>query len=62
MLTKEEDHRYILIIGGISIFLPSILVEASAHVEVQIEEKHPTETIKEDNEKTLTYSKEIKEE
>jgi hypothetical protein len=29
---EEEDHRCILIIGGISIFLPRIPIEASACV------------------------------
>jgi hypothetical protein len=32
-LTEEEDHRCILIIWGIKIFLPRSPVESSAHVE-----------------------------
>jgi hypothetical protein len=39
VLTEEEDQRHILIIGGINIFLPSIPVEASAHVEGAEEER-----------------------
>jgi hypothetical protein len=42
VLIEEEDQRYILIIGGINIFLPSILVEASAHDESATEERQPT--------------------
>jgi hypothetical protein len=45
VLTEEEDHRHILIIGGINIFLPSIPVEASAHVEGAAEERQPTKTV-----------------
>jgi hypothetical protein len=32
-ITKEEDQRIILIIGGIKIFLPSSQVKTSAHDE-----------------------------
>jgi hypothetical protein len=60
VLTEEEDQRHILIIGGINIFLPSNLVEASAHVEGATEERQPTKTVKEEKEKTLTYAQEMK--
>jgi hypothetical protein len=34
-ITKEDDQRSVLIIGGIKSFLPSSQVEASISVEVQ---------------------------
>jgi hypothetical protein len=50
MLTEEEDQRHILIIGGIIIFLPSISVEAIAHVEGATEERQPAKTVTEEKE------------
>jgi hypothetical protein len=38
-ITKEEDQRSILIIGGIKIFLPNRLVEDNAHDERVAEEE-----------------------
>jgi hypothetical protein len=44
-ITKEEDQRSILIIGGIKIFLPNSQVEASAHDESATkEERQPSMT------------------
>jgi hypothetical protein len=47
---QKEDHRSILIIGGINTFLPNNQVEASAHDEGALteEERQPTETVKEE--------------
>jgi hypothetical protein len=38
-ITKEEDQRRILIIGGIKIFLPNNHVEANAHDETETKEE-----------------------
>jgi hypothetical protein len=56
----EEDHRCILIIGGIKIFLPSNPVEASACVEGVEEERQPTNIVMEEKEKTLTSAQTMK--
>jgi hypothetical protein len=54
----EEDHRSILIIGGIEIFLPRSPVEARACVASASTEGNPTKTLKEEEEreKTLIFS------
>jgi hypothetical protein len=54
-ITKEEDQRSILIIGGIKIFLTSSQVKTSAHDESEAEEeRQPAETVKEEEmEQTL---------
>jgi hypothetical protein len=54
-----EDQRYILIIGGIEVFLPSSPVEAKVCVaEVATEDRQPTETVMEEEmEQTLTFSR-----
>jgi hypothetical protein len=59
MLTKE-DHRCILIIGGIKIFQPSILVKASACVEGEKEERQPKNIFMEEKEHTLTSTQVMK--
>jgi len=57
-IAAEEDHRCILIIGGIEIFLPSSPVEARACVaDATTEERQPAETIKEEEkERILMYA------
>jgi hypothetical protein len=60
MLT-EEDQKYILIIGGIEVFLPHSPVEANTCVaNATIEEGHPIVTViekeEENMEKTLMFS------
>jgi hypothetical protein len=62
VLTEEEDQRYILIIGGINIFLPSNSVEANAHDESVVEERQLANIFIEEQEQTLTSSQEMKEE
>jgi len=54
----EEDHKYILIIGGIEVFLPHYPVEVRACVAYStIEEGNPTVTIiEEEEEQTLMFS------
>jgi hypothetical protein len=59
VLREEEDHRHILIIEGISIFMPSIPVEFSAHPEGVVEERQPTKIVTEEQEKTLKSSQEM---
>jgi hypothetical protein len=58
----EEDHKCILIIGGINIFLPSNPVAANAHIEGAEGERQPIEIVKEEKEKKLTFVKEMREE
>jgi hypothetical protein len=53
----EEDHRNILIIGGIQIFLPSSPVEAKVCVaDATTEEGQPTVTVIEEMEQMLISS------
>ena len=58
----EEDQKSIMIIGGISIFLPISPAEASAHLEDAAEKGQPTKTIKEEKEQTLMSTPAEKEE
>jgi hypothetical protein len=52
----EEDHRSILIIGGINIFLPISPAEASAQIFGATEERQPTVTVIEEKEQILKSS------
>jgi hypothetical protein len=55
----EEDHKYILIIGGIEIFLPRTPVEVRECVfDATIEEGQPTMTVidEEEEDQTLTFA------
>jgi hypothetical protein len=53
-IVKEEDQRSILIIGGIKIFLPIMLAEASAQVVGAVEAKiQSAKTVIEEKEKIL---------
>jgi hypothetical protein len=48
-LTKEEDMRKLLMVGGIEIFLPFSQEEAKKYVvDAAIEEGQPAETVKEE--------------
>jgi hypothetical protein len=60
----EEDQKYILIIGGIEVFLPHGPVEARACVaDATVEEGQPTVTvIEEEEEQTLMFAPTEKEE
>jgi hypothetical protein len=56
-ITKEEDQRSVLIIGGIKSFLPSNQAEASISVAGATIEGQPIETVKEEEmEQTLMFS------
>jgi hypothetical protein len=47
-LSEEEDHKSILMIGGIQVFLLGSQVKASAHDECSTEEEgKPAVTVKE---------------
>jgi hypothetical protein len=58
----EEDHRSILIIGGIKIFLPISPAEASSQILGVAEERQPAMTIIEEKEKILKSSLVVEEE
>jgi hypothetical protein len=58
----EEDHRCILTIGIICIFLPSSLVEPSACVESEEEGIQQSNIVMEEKEKKLKFSQVMKEE
>jgi hypothetical protein len=63
VLTKEEDQRNILIIGGINIFLPSSLIEANAHDEGATEERQSSKSVmKEEHDHKLASVEEMREE
>jgi hypothetical protein len=53
-LTEEEDHKSIMIIRGIRIFLPRIPIELSAHFKDAAKEGQPTKIVKGKIEQTLT--------
>jgi hypothetical protein len=61
-LTKEEDKRSIMIIGGINIFLPGSLVKANACVEGAVEGGQPSDTFMEEIEKTIKSTQEMEKE
>jgi hypothetical protein len=53
---EEKDHRSIMIIGGIKIFLPRSQGEASVCVGDAMAKGQPTKTIMEEKEKILKSS------